>query len=31
LLGAILINDDAFYRVADFLEPAHFFGLQSLW
>jgi replicative DNA helicase len=25
LLGAILVNNDAFYRVSDFLEPAHFF------
>jgi replicative DNA helicase len=25
LLGAILINNDAFYRVQDFLEPKHFF------
>ena len=25
LLGAILVNNEAFYRVADFLEPAHFF------
>src|SRR5215472_1849553 len=25
LLGAILINNDAFYRVSDFLEPVHFF------
>jgi replicative DNA helicase len=25
LLGAILINNEAFYRVSDFLEPAHFF------
>src|SRR5947209_19015885 len=25
LLGAILINNDAFYRVSDFLEPRHFF------
>src|ERR1700749_4813138 len=25
LLGAILINNDAFYRVSDFLEPKHFF------
>ena len=24
LLGAILVNNDAFYRVSDFLEPAHF-------
>ncbi len=24
LLGAILINNDAFYRVSDFLEPSHF-------
>ncbi|MCW5715628.1 MAG: replicative DNA helicase [Bauldia sp.] len=24
LLGAILINNDAFYRVSDFLEPEHF-------
>ncbi len=24
LLGAILINNDAFYRVSDFLEPKHF-------
>jgi replicative DNA helicase len=25
LLGAIIINNDAFYRVQDFLEPRHFF------
>ena len=25
LLGAILVNNDAFYRVSDFLEPDHFF------
>ena len=25
LLGAMLVNNDAFYRVSDFLEPAHFF------
>jgi replicative DNA helicase len=25
LLGAILINNEAFYRVSDFLEPRHFF------
>jgi replicative DNA helicase len=25
LLGAILINNEAFYRVSDFLEPIHFF------
>ncbi len=25
LLGAILINNDAFYRVSDFLEPTHFY------
>jgi len=25
LLGAILMNNDSFYRVSDFLEPAHFF------
>src|SRR5579883_1975552 len=25
LLGAILVNNEALYRVADFLEPAHFF------
>lgn len=24
LLGAILVNNDAFYRVSDFLEPGHF-------
>jgi replicative DNA helicase len=24
-LGAILVNNDAFYRVSDFLEPKHFF------
>ena len=23
LLGAILVNNDAFYRVSDFLEPKH--------
>ncbi|HET7850827.1 MAG TPA: replicative DNA helicase [Pseudolabrys sp.] len=25
LLGAVLVNNEAFYRVADFLEPQHFF------
>ncbi|WEK48576.1 MAG: replicative DNA helicase [Candidatus Kaistia colombiensis] len=25
LLGAVLVNNEAFYRVSDFLEPAHFF------
>ncbi|KKB85781.1 DNA helicase [Devosia limi DSM 17137] len=25
LLGAILVNNEAFYRVADFLEPIHFY------
>ena len=25
LLGAILVNNDAFYRVSDFLKPSHFF------
>ena len=25
LLGAIMINNDAFYRVSDFLKPTHFF------
>jgi replicative DNA helicase len=25
LLGAILVNNEAFYRVSDFLEPAHFY------
>ena len=25
LLGAILVNNDAFYRVSDFLLPEHFF------
>jgi replicative DNA helicase len=25
LLGAILVNNDAFYRVSDFLEPRHFY------
>src|ERR1700756_1553407 len=25
LLGAIVVNNDAFYRVSDFLEPKHFF------
>src|ERR1700683_4669538 len=25
LLGAVLINNDAFYRVQDILEPKHFF------
>jgi len=24
VLGAILVNNEAFYRVSDFLEPAHF-------
>jgi replicative DNA helicase len=24
LLGAVLVNNDAFYRVSDFLEPGHF-------
>ena len=25
LLGAILVNNDAYYRVSDFLEAGHFF------
>ena len=25
LLGAILVNNDAFYRVSDFLKPVHFY------
>jgi replicative DNA helicase len=25
LLGAMLVNNEAFYRVSDFLEPEHFF------
>src|ERR1700682_684389 len=25
LLGAILVNNEAFYRVSDFLNPKHFF------
>jgi replicative DNA helicase len=25
LLGAILVNNEAYYRVSDFLQPAHFF------
>ena len=25
LLGAVLVNNEAFYRVSDFLEPSHFF------
>ena len=25
LLGAILVNNEAFYRVSDFLLPSHFF------
>src|ERR1041384_5961788 len=25
LLGAILVNNDAYYRVSDFLAPEHFF------
>ena len=25
LLGAILVNNEAFYRVSDFLDPEHFF------
>lgn len=25
LLGAILVNNEAFYRVSDFLEPSHFY------
>ena len=25
LLGAILVNNDAYYRVSDFLRPEHFF------
>ncbi len=25
LLGAILVNNEALYRVGDFLEPQHFF------
>ena len=29
LLGAILVNNEAFYRVSDFLEPRHFFDGPS--
>jgi replicative DNA helicase len=30
LLGAILVNNEAFYRVSDFLEPKHFLeGIQQ--
>ena len=25
LLGAILVNNDAFYRVSDFLKPVHLY------
>ena len=25
LIGAILVNNEAFYRISDFLEPQHFF------
>jgi replicative DNA helicase len=25
LLGAILVNNEAFYRVSDFLNPEHFY------
>src|ERR1700681_1972427 len=25
LLGAVLVNNEAFYRVSDFLEPQHFY------
>src|SRR4029079_8811768 len=25
LLGAVLVNNEAFYRIGDFLEPQHFF------
>ena len=25
LLGAVLVNNEAFYRVSDFLEPPHFY------
>jgi hypothetical protein len=25
LLGAVLVNNEAFYRVSDFLEPIHFY------
>ena len=25
LLGAVLVNNEALYRVSDFLEPQHFF------
>ncbi|ODN70314.1 Replicative DNA helicase [Methylobrevis pamukkalensis] len=28
LLGAILMNNETFFRVSDFLEPAHFFVEQ---
>src|SRR5262249_55355523 len=28
LLGAILVNNDAFYRVSDFLKPTHFFDAR---
>jgi replicative DNA helicase len=27
LLGAVMINNDAFHRVSDFLEPSHFYEL----
>lgn len=27
LLGAVLLNNDAYYKVSDFLEPKHFFSL----
>jgi replicative DNA helicase len=27
LLGAVLVNNDAYYRVSDFLEPKHFFEM----
>jgi replicative DNA helicase len=30
LLGAVLVNNDAFWRVSDFLEPGHFYeGLHA--
>ena len=30
LLGAVLVNNDAFWRVSDFLEPSHFYeGLHA--
>ena len=30
LLGAILVNNNTFYRVSDFFEPRHFFETEPI-